>query len=514
MSELVEALRQVGLLPGAALGRAVRLAPDHSGDLLPPLLDFLASGVQAGDESRRRGAMLLRLRAEQLRGARLTWGIPGDPAAKRWLGPRLAWWPRGIPAGRRIGLVSSRLGQQPERHKSWFAVLRAVCTRLDPARELLVTAAETATQPFVQRCGELFGLPVLVIDVDRHEAISPQQWGERIWTVNAHESAAFRLHLSPLLGQDQASRSEPAASDLPAPDRAVAVISDRLVVLHARSRGKTERIVAQRLCDPAFPQASVYLALGEDLVPPELARGWMSRGAVGWLVLNTLGHASEALAPWTPPGSPAENPSPLVPLPSVANWEYLTHCTRRRKGPWPDEDERQFLDDLILDRDGADHSAFAALWRIVSTRWLRASSALVRGGTPVVSFTAVPLAELPRLHAFRAHLGRWDFEPYGICIRREWLTQHGAQAVRYGDETVWQRLAPEDRPFFQLACSRTARGHLLDWTAEQEWRRVSDLPLADLPADRALLFVPMETEAIQLARISPWPIAVAKSSHS
>jgi len=161
-----------------------------------------------------------------------------------------------------------------------------------------------------------------------------------------------------------------------------------------------------------------------------------------------------------------------------------------------------------LDRAGADHSALAALWRIARSGRLLASSEFVRGETPVVSWTAVPLSELGTLRTYRSHLGRWDFEPYGICIRREWLEGRGARPVQYGDDPLWDALPADDRPFFQKRESHTASGKRIDWTVEQEWRHVGDMELGELPADAALLFVPSEAEARQLAAASPWPIVV------
>jgi hypothetical protein len=186
----------------------------------------------------------------------------------------------------------------------------------------------------------------------------------------------------------------------------------------------------------------------------------------------------------------------------------LTHCTRRRSGPWPGENEDKFLDDLILDRAGADHSALAALWRIARSGRLLASSEFVRGETPVVSWTAVPLGEIHTLRTYRSHLSRWDFEPYGICIRRDWLQRRGTRPVQYGDEALWDAMPSADRPFFQKRESHTAGGKVFDWTLEQEWRHVGDLRLDGIPARAAMLFVPSEAEARQLAACSPWPVVV------
>jgi hypothetical protein len=134
---------------------------------------------------------------------------------------------------------------------------------------------------------------------------------------------------------------------------------------------------------------------------------------------------------------------------------------------------------------------------------------MVRGDVPVVSFTAVPARELGRLHAYRSHLSRWDFEPYGISIRREWLAARGTRPVTYGEESLWDQLPAGDQPFFQLRQSRSAGGTVWDWTVEREWRHVGDVRLDTIPADTACLFVPTAEEARQLAQISRWPVVVA-----
>jgi hypothetical protein len=249
--------------------------------------------------------------------------------------------------------------------------------------------------------------------------------------------------------------------------------------------------------------------LGSDLAARDVADELLAAGGVGWFVFSAAGeHRPSGPAPWTGAGLAARPPAPIVPCPPAEGWGYLTHCTRRRPGPWPGESEAQYLDDLILDRTGADHSALAALWRIVHSGRLIASSEFVRGETPVVSFTAVPLGQIHTLRAFRSHLARWDFEPYGICIRRDWLQRRGACPVQYGDESLWEVLPDAARPFFQKCVSHTASGKQIDWTAEREWRQVGDVELSEIPADAALLFVPSETAARQLAAASPWPIVV------
>ena len=196
--------------------------------------------------------------------------------------------------------------------------------------------------------------------------------------------------------------------------------------------------------------------------------------------------------------------------------EFMTHCTRRRIGPWPDQSENAYLDDLILERDGVDHSPFSALQRIVCGRQLIGSGLSIRGGTAVVSFTSVPLAELQSLRVFRSHRGRWDFEPYGISVRRTALellrnpdgSKQPFRQVAYATPEEWETLDAKHRPFFQISESVTRSGNVMDWTTEQEWRTIGNIDLTQIEPNDAILFVPTAEEAQRLQRVSPWRVLV------
>ena len=165
---------------------------------------------------------------------------------------------------------------------------------------------------------------------------------------------------------------------------------------------------------------------------------------------------------------------------------------------------------MLLDRD-TDRSPFAALLRIMRQKCLLASARLIRGSVPVVSFTAVSLSELNRLRVFRPHRGNWDFEPYGICIRRDWLIKRATRPVRYAGEQEWSELADDERPYFQKHASLTKAGAVWDWTAEQEWRHCGHLDLRELSAVDGFVFVPTESERQRLSTVSPWPVKILAS---
>ena len=244
----------------------------------------------------------------------------------------------------------------------------------------------------------------------------------------------------------------------------------------------------------------------------------LDRGAVGWYVMNLNDevHQDDAdpVAPTVPafsvhPGDNQSKPAAVVSINSVAQADYLLHWTRVRFGPWPDQSELGYLDDLLLGSPCADHSALATLSRIVATRRIIASSLWVRGKQSVVSFTGRQLGELGAMRVYRPHLGRWDFEPYGIAIRKERLLALNTRPVVYGDESTWQQLAAAKRPYFQMSgTAKLPRQSPIDWTVEDEWRHIGDVDLSTFTKEEALVFVPTIEEARHMARLSKWPVVV------
>ncbi len=423
-----------------------------------------------------------------------------------WLGNRLFWWPQGTVPGRTVSLVTSRLGKRLDDKSTWFAVLRAACAKLGDD-EWLVACKETAAGPFVERCAELFGLRLLRICLP-HPAQRLSEWLKALRSVKPNERQNVRsVYISPALSPD--SQAIAVLDQVPLADRAVVVAGEKIIALSIRRGGNLQRLIEARLADPSLPPGNTFVALGPDLVRQPLAAQLMDQGALGWHVLGLPTDGRRGTVEYElEDGPPA---APVIPVPDSANWQFLTHCTRRRAGAWPDQIEDEFLDDVILDRESADHSPLSALTRIIQQRKLVASSRAIRGGTAVVSLTAVPLVELPNLRTFRPHRVRWDFEPYGICIRRPLLERSGAQAVTYGDDESWNQLDIAKKPFFQVTESTTQAGQKIDWSVEQEWRVIGDIDLTPLRCDDAFVFVKTGEEATRLARICPWPVAVVES---
>ena len=384
----------------------------------------------------------------------------------------------------RTAIVMSRLPRLALPDAPWLCGLRAALRRVRDRGDRLLVGEGTAGCDFVRRGAELLGL-------------------------NWEAAGSSSIH---------AAQVEDAISDrdgIPARDRALADAADELLVLSVRDNGHWHRLLRDRfnsgrggvtLVDVAEPEVSAardeLLLLGAVSWRPDLAETLpLPSMSAGSAAIETEPHAERA-----------DSVVELVPFPDADGWTFLSHTTRACPGPWPEQVMDDYLDSLLPSRGDADHSPVGTLERILIQRRLIASVRTARGGSRVVSLTASPLSQLPELRRFRRHRGRWDFEPFGLCVRQEWLMQRGARPVLYGDETAWQNLRESDRPFFQPAHSGGSTSEDadagIDWTVEREWRHVGDLDLSGLSREDALVFVPNFAAARRLSAVSPWPITL------
>lgn len=469
-------------------------------------------------------------------GAKLTLGWPECVARplERWLGPRLMWWPSGLPEGRKVAWVSSRLGRAIDERPDWFAVLRSATAKLDPQRDLLLTTSGTTVDRFLERVAILFGLRRLRVHLDERRTLVDwltrlrrQLWRIYLAQENTEPDAARSdVFVSPPFmnagepgsvsprtnGKSPEADAPRLTGDLPLSDRVLIAAADQVFALQVRPNGNLHRLLRARLSDSAWPSASVWLALGDALVQNDVAVELQSLGAVGWWLLVADAASVRSNEPVTIADASGVGNGGVITEFAWRDGDYFVHWTRRRDGPWPGQSEADFIDDLLLRKEMTSHSAFAALSRIVQQRRLIASANGIRGETAVVSFSAKPLHELTKQRTFRAHRGRWDCEAYGLCVRRQWLQAHRAKPVVYGDDDQWASLPKPDQAFFQLKTTRMRRGaKTIDWTQEAEWRVPGDLDLSEADREEAVLFVPTEDEARQLAAISPWPVLVLRN---
>ena len=361
----------------------------------------------------------------------------------------------------RTAIVTSRLPRLMPPQDPWLRGLRASIRRIQRLGEILLTSNGTAGFDFIRRAAERFNIPIEQIDV-------------------------------PTTSQSIDENS------IPARDLAVISTADCVLALGVRTEGNIHRALRERL---RTGQTVVLVELS-DLQSAAAREDLVTLGAILWKP-DVLDQDS-----FTPPEGMARQSAAsvieIVPFPSPIDWNYLSHSTRACPEPWPGQSLEQHIDSLLDNTRDADHSRIAALERIVTQRRLIASHRTIRGGYSMVCLTSAPLQDLPALRRFRSHRTRWDFEPFGLCIRRDWLLERGVRPAIYGDDAIWDNLPDEDRPYFQW--SDPDKG--LDWSVEREWRHAGDLDLSKLPVEQGLVFVPNYEAAMRICPVSPWPVTL------
>ena len=305
----------------------------------------------------------------------------------------------------------------------------------------------------------------------------------------------------------------PELLHLPIHDRAVVSLSRYLFALEIRSKGKVAELIDLRLRDTSFSPGSVILGIRYEKDVSKrggktIAQRWLDQGVIGWIC-----HAdTEAEPTISTNGMPCHSlgPSTTVPIFFASQWQptagrFLIHCTRARRGPWPDQSIEQFHDEIFESPWKSPPSAMDSLVRILEKQRLVATSTLKPGVRATVSFSACSLAELMASRRFESHLSRWDWEPYGLMISSHWLSSLGCQPVRYCLKAEMQRLSVEESTFAQVY-SDTGNGR--DWRVEREWRVADDVRLHPLPFSQGTVFVSSIDEAHRISHLSRWPICV------
>ena len=476
----------------------------------------LVREAAARSEADQVDAVLMALKRWRKDGAELRPVADPPPPAASLLEPCLCWQSQSLPAGRKVAIVSSRMPRLADPQGAWIAALRSALSECSANDDVLLAAEETAAARFVIRGAARYGLRSVIIRCF-DQPPSPGKLAEELVSESASRSApSQQIWLLP--EHDHTATGE---TDKPMPlrqvprsDRAAFAFADTILALHVRRGGNIHTLLRARLTDSPGHGDSVRFADVPQLVAAALRKELLELGAVAWTPASRPSEHLRLFASLSDESKTERRETArIVPLPTADTGIFLTHTTRACPGPWPGQSEDDYLDSLIEGRPDADHSALATLKRIVVSRRLCASNRTIRAGYRVVSLTAVPLAELPKLRVFRTHLNRWDFEPYGISIRREWLEMRDTRLVQYGDDTLWRSLPQRDRPFFQLLRGETADDAAgTDWDREKEWRHLGDLDLNELSTDDALVFVPTAAEAEVVTAFSPWPVTVLSAS--
>ena len=379
---------------------------------------------------------------------------------------------RAASGGPLVGVASSRLGRDPRFHFRVCQFLSRSVRRIREIRGQALIALGSAIEPWARRACELDQVPYLTVSVE------PQR----------------RADLNILSSEKPLSR-----------DRVLIDLAEQLDVVYVRRNGVIAESLLQRIRAREDATTRVAVTLADQCAAADLIR----RGAVGWFLSPNEPPPTET--PFEPAVEVAHAPNPTNPHPSEGSaWtkqagQWLVHCTRSCLGPWPGETWRQYRDSMLVGHATARRrTALDALHRIVASGRLKRSAHTTRKSTPVVCFSANALDELLSRRCFRRHLGRWDYEPYGVAIRMSAAIRLGIQPVIYGPPKQRIDLATEDQYRFQPI------GTSYDWRREREWRSRRSIDLAQLPDDEVRVFVQTQHEVSRIGRCCRWPIVAVR----
>lgn len=471
----------------------------------------------------------LRQLSDQLPRCRLWCGWPTDwdGDVESALGKQWYWLsgPAGSPSDW-CSLLSCLPSRQERWEVAWQQRLWVALRQLSRSNMTCLTSEASPAQLPILAAAERLGVPTVRLQSPDSGPTNWHRWlrlrllelvsGGCDASGSPSRGRRVRMHYFPAgdspkspLRESLTSQESGRLAGVPPVDRGLALLPGRIMVVAAKCGGRTYRSVEHRLTSRHYPDGSTrVLRVAEPACssPSASERAWQkgaaelqARGAVVWLTPIDRWRGVQARLDRQLWYADRRTCQPLL-LDQPQADDFLIHCTRSAAGPWPDQSQLSFDDHLLMSESGAGRSPLESLMRIVIQQRLIASQQLRRGDLPTVCLSAVRLEELLGRRKFQSHLGRWDWEPYGIAIRRQSVARLGGRPVDYRPESEAGRLSPQQLAFYQ-----PDKPH---WIAEREWRLIGDLRLDQIPSTMAFVFVPTLTEARQLQPISHWPIWV------
>lgn len=382
-------------------------------------------------------------------------------------------------------LVSSRWGHDPQHHWEFGQFLMRSAREARCQGTVLLVAAGSAVEPWAQHASKLTGAKLLRVGFGKkaHQP-KPQVW--------------VRF---------------PGGTDIKR-DEGIVTMADRIDVLHVRRGGLIEACLKRRL----KPASRCAVRVGVTAIPRSAASNLIKAGAVGWFVTqatdrgDSVGdqerhfgtHRNEV------GGQRVLVASNGLGLCTTRHWlneseQWLVHCTRATKGPWPGEAVTEYRDAILThDRRVAHRTALDSLCRIIQSGEIVSSAIVSSRRYPVVCWSAVPLLDLLQQRCFRPHVQRWDYEPYGVAVRVKAIRELGGCPVIYGQSGEVDKLPAGERFRHQAA------GESIDWRKEKEWRLAGSLSLRSLnPCDVRVFALDSCLARLRLVNL-PWKVTFLK----
>lgn len=373
-----------------------------------------------------------------------------------------------------IAVTSSRLGHDWRLHRD---VCQFLCRCLLDARTRnasLLVASGSAIEPWAARAAELFAVPLL-----RMSVYSP--------STDSRDPSVEIVARSP--NGSRLSR-----------DAAVIGLADRVDAVYVRPGGTIERWLRRRIELRGDATTRVAMtSIGHCAAPALIAVG-----AIGWFRL-TVGSVETNLDAAGDVGEKDAEDETVVADESDAwtrtDGQWLIHCTRGRWGAWPGETDRQYRDSILLgDESSPRRGPLDALERIVRGGRIVAGATTSSHRHPVVCFSAQPLQELLERRCFRPHLGRWDYEPFGVAISIRAARSLKVAPVIYGPPEQRAAVRPADQFRFHPV------GSTFDWRWEREWRSPQSVDLSALQWSDVRVFAEDQPAARRELRNCPWQV--------
>ncbi|MBN2382945.1 hypothetical protein JXQ70_08695 [bacterium] len=182
---------------------------------------------------------------------------------------------------------------------------------------------------------------------------------------------------------------------------------------------------------------------------------------------------------------------------------FIWHYTRPHQGPWPDQSWQEYIFSLITADPSSGHNALDSLCHILTSQKLFASTAMIKGGYPVVCFSEVTPVGLSTIRRYQRSLGRWNLQPYGLGIRKELARELDVCPVIYGPQALFQELTAPSRFLFQQDIGQRSG---LDWWREKEWRCLGDFDLSLIQPKDLLIYASTKRNTHRILACLPQPV--------
>jgi hypothetical protein len=364
-------------------------------------------------------------------------------------------------------IVNSRQHRNPHADDSWLsASINALENAIASQSTIISSVGMTTWEWIVWNTNRLGGYQIIVIPRGKVSDFSDR-------VVNIIQEFNLDENKTVFLMPCFAGHSPRKRITYPERDRWVMALSHRILPISVRPSG----ILSKLLNEPAVVSHIV----------PSFQTQPATKSAPDFKLRNLL--TKDILA------------AAIEKLTTISEWDYLTHWTRRCHGPWQGERKADYYHDLFQAKAGDPRDGLCTLKRILKEGRIRSSGKLIKGGNPMVSLTATSPHQLLDIIRWRPGFVRWNFEPYGISIKKQKLKSLGARPVTYGTLEQYEGLSETEKLFFQ---SIESKGK--DWSIEEEWRLPGDLDLSKLHSEDAIIWVMNSREVGKLQEVSRFPV--------